>query len=226
MILWGCGFSMLVGVSVGGGGGGDMGNDGFSICLSLSLSLLSQVSYTCEAEVQKIKRVLAWVDYISTHLHERHPTVSTGLTTEVELLANMGLNERLLQRLANNYFSPPDSARVQANKTYFHANEGVSKLVRLLGILTDPAWADEVLHMKLLEAPLLDALRGFATGDEGYTQVLVDNDVPGFIVMMMTRMRLVPYRPVEDLMGSPGVKENNDVLVLDMMSSVLEIMWT
>ena len=186
----------------------------------------AQVSYTCEAEVQKVKRVLTWLDYLTAYLHNHHPLVSTDLTTEAELLATVGLNERLLQRMANNYFSPPDNPRVKANKCYFLANNGVAKLVNLLSIITDPPWAEETLHMKLLEAPILDVLRAFATGDDDYIKELINHDVPGFVVMMMTRVRLVPFRPVEDLMGSPGVKAHNDIIVLDWMSSVLEIMWT
>ena len=185
-----------------------------------------QVSYTCEAEVQKVKRVLTWVDYMFSFLHLHHPLVSTELSQEAELLANIGLNENLFQRLASNYFSPPDNPRVKANKAYFLANEGVTKLVMLLSVITETPWGQSVLHTKLMEAPLLDALRSFATGNEEYVKELVNNDVPGYVVFMMTRIRLIPFRPVEDMMGSPGVKKHNDIILLDMISSVLEIMWT
>jgi hypothetical protein len=185
-----------------------------------------EVSYTCEAEVQKVKRVLAWVDYLLTYLHQQHPLLSTELSQEAELIATMGLNERLFQRMATNYFSPPESARVQANKAYFLAKDGVRKLVNLLNVVTDCPWSQEVLHLKLLEAPILDALRAFATGNEAYVKELVRHDVPGFVVMMLTRVRLVPFRPVEDLMGTAGVKAHNDILVLDMIGAIIEIMWT
>ena len=163
---------------------------------------------------------------MTTYLHFQHPLVSTELSQEAELLANVGLNERLFQRLAGNYFSPPDNPRVKANKEFFLANDGVAKLVKLLGIITETPWGQSVLHTKLMEAPLLDALRSFATGNERYVEELVKHDVPGFVVLMMTRVRLIPFRPVEDMMGSPGVKKHNDIIVLDMISAVLEIMWT
>jgi hypothetical protein len=185
-----------------------------------------EVSYSCEAEVQKVKRVLTWVDYMTAYLHNRHPLLSTELSTEAEMLAMVGLNERLLQRMAINYFSPPDNPRVKANKVYFLSNDGVAKLANLLYIVTDQPWSEQVLHMKLLESPILNALRCFATGNEDYIKELINHDVPGFVVMMLTRIRLVPFCPVEDLMGTPGVKAHNDLLVLDMMGSVLEIMWT
>jgi hypothetical protein len=184
------------------------------------------VSYTCEAEVQKVKRVLTWVDYMCTFLHLHHPLVSTELSQEAELLANVGLNERLFQRLAGNYFTPPDNPRVIANKAYFLYNDGVAKLVKLLSIITETPWGQSFLHMKLIEAPLLDALRSFATGNEEYVKELVKHDVPGYVVLMMSRVRLIPFRPVEDMMGSPGVKKHNDIIILDMIRSVLEIMWT
>ena len=184
------------------------------------------MSYTCEAEIQKIKRVLTWVDYMAAYLHNVHPVTSTELSTEAEMLATIGLNERLFQRMAINYFLPPDNPRVEANKVYFLSNDGISKLMNLLHIITDPPWCEEVLHLKLLESPILDALRSFATGSEVYIEELVKNEVPGFVVMMMTRFRLVPFRPVEDLMGTPGIKAHNDVVLLDVISSILEIMWT
>ena len=163
---------------------------------------------------------------MTAYLHNRHPLLSTELSTEAEMLAMVGLNERLLQRMAINYFSPPDNPRVKANKVYFLSNDGVAKLANLLYIVTDQPWSEQVLHMKLLESPILNALRCFATGNEDYIKELINHDVPGFVVMMLTRIRLVPFCPVEDLMGTPGVKAHNDLLVLDMMGSVLEIMWT
>ena len=176
--------------------------------------------------MQKVKRVLTWVDYMCTFLHLHHPLVSTELSQEAELLANVGLNERLFQRLAGNYFTPPDNPRVKANKAYFLYNDGVAKLVKLLSIITETPWGQSFLHMKLIEAPLLDALRSFATGNEEYVKELVKHDVPGYVVLMMSRVRLIPFRPVEDMMGSPGVKKHNDIIILDMIRSVLEIMWT
>ena len=163
---------------------------------------------------------------MTAYLHHHHPLASTELSTEAEILATIGLNERLFQRMAINYFSPAGNPRVKANKCYFLSKDGVAKLMNLLNIITDPPWNEEVLHMKLFEAPILDALRSFATGNEAYIEELIKHDVPGFVVMMMTRIRLIPFRPVEDLMGTPGVKAHNDIMVLDMISSVLEIMWT
>lgn len=185
-----------------------------------------QVSYSSEAEVQKVKRVLTWVDYMTAYLHNQHPLVSTEFSTEAEMLATIGLNERLFERMAINYFSPPNNPRVKANKCYFLSKDGVAKLVNLLFIITDQLWGEEVLHLKLFESRILDALRCFATGDEDYVKELIKHDVPGFVVMMLTRVRLIVFRPVEDLMGSPGVKAHNDLLVLDVASSILEIMWT
>ena len=187
---------------------------------------LPKVSYTCEAEVQKVKRVLAWVDLMNTYLILHHPLTSTELSDEADLLATLGLNERLLQRLSGNYFSPPDSPRAKANKAYFLANDGVTKLVKLLSVITEVPWNQEVVQHKLLEAPLLDALRSFATGEEEYVEELVKHDVPGYVVFMMARVRLIPFQPVEDMTGSQGAKKHNDLLVLDMISSILEIMWT
>ena len=188
--------------------------------------LFHQVSYSCEAEIQKVKRVLTWVDYLTAYLHNQHPLVSTELSTEAELLIMVGLNERLFERMANNYFSPPDNPRVKANKCYFSSNDGVEKLVNLLYIISDQPWGEQCIHLKLLESRLLDALRCFGNGDEKYVEELIKHDVPGFVVMMMTRFRLVVFRPVEDLMGSPGVKAHNDLLLLEVISSILEIMWT
>ena len=193
--------------------------------MSLLLSAY-QVSYNCEAEVQKVQRILKWVDYTTAYLHNQHPLVSTELSIEAEMLATIGLNERLCERMAVNYFSPPENPRVKANKIYFLSKNGVSRLANLLYIVTDQPWGEQVLHLKLLESKLLDALRCFANGSENYQKELIQHDVVGYAVMMLSQIKLVPHQPAEDLMGSPGVKAHNNFLVLDMVSSVLEMMWT
>lgn len=165
------------------------------------------------------------MDYMITYLEDRHPIVSTEIGLEADMLATIGLNERMCERLALNYFSPVGSPRVEANKRYFLSKKGVSKLVKLLSIITDQPWGEQFLRLKLLESRMLDALRCFGAQNEEYQKELIKQEVIGYTLLMLTRVKLQPLKPVEDLMGSYGVKEHIDFLVLEMLNSVLDMLW-
>ena len=158
------------------------------------------------------------------HLENIHPLVSTEIPLDAEMLATMGLNEKLCERLTVNHFTPSHSPRVKANKLYFMSKDGVQKLTRLLSILLEQPWGEQVLHLKLLESKILDVLCCFSHGGEDYQEQLIKHDVLGYTLAMLLRVKLVPQQKVEDVQGSLGVQHYNDYLVLDMVGSVLEMM--
>ena len=193
--------------------------------LILLLLSLSQVSYECEAEVQKVGRIIEWINYMTSYLENMHPIVSTEIGIEADMLTTIGLNERMCERLALNYFSPSGAPRVEANKRYFLSKKGPAKLCNLLYIIISQPWGQQFLRLKLLESKILDAMRCFGQGNVELQKVLVDEGVVGYALMMLHRVRLVAGQPVEDRMGSWGAREHNNFLVVEMLGSVIEILW-
>ena len=84
-----------------------------------------QLNYLSEGEIEETKIALCWFTFISTFAKNRHPSIFTGVTSEIQLVVGMGLKEDLIQKFVQKQLLPWKSDVTYANRMFFMQQDGI-----------------------------------------------------------------------------------------------------
>ena len=68
---------------------------------------------------------LYWFTFLSTFAKHRHPSIFTGLTSEVDLVVGMGLREDIITNFVRDHLFPWNSDVTYANRMFFMQQDGI-----------------------------------------------------------------------------------------------------
>ena len=84
-----------------------------------------QLNYLSEGEIEETRIALFWFTFVHAFNKRRHPSIFTGITSEVDLVVGMGLKEDLITNFVTNHLLPWNSDVTYANRMFFMQQDGI-----------------------------------------------------------------------------------------------------
>ena len=117
-----------------------------------------RISYYADGNCTEILKVIGWCKMLLAALRVENPSISEGISFELEKLLMTGKEEKLLNSLAYEYFFPWLDARKYVNKLHFTHNGGIEVIMSIYSLLFRHPWPNCRLKLKYLERDILRVL--------------------------------------------------------------------
>lgn len=116
------------------------------------------VCYLAEGDCQEVLGIIGWMGVVLAVLRTENPTVSRGMSEQLNDLVTNAIEQEYIESLAFDYFFPWLDDKKYANKLHFINNGGLDIMMELYSLLQRETWGKCLLKMKYLEYGLLRVL--------------------------------------------------------------------
>ena len=116
------------------------------------------ISYYADGNCAEILKVIGWFKMVLVALRNENPSISHGISFELERLLTMGIAEKHMENLAFEYFHPWLDSRVYVNKLHFIHNGGIEVIMGIYSLLFRHPWPNCHLKLKYMEYCILSVL--------------------------------------------------------------------
>ena len=116
------------------------------------------VQYLSEGDCKGIVQITSWMGLLLATLKQESPSITQGISENLNDLVTHGIEFELIENLAFDYFFPWLDAKKYANKLHFVSNGGLEIMMELYSLLQRESWGRCLLKMKYLEYGILRVL--------------------------------------------------------------------
>ena len=116
------------------------------------------VQYLSEGDCKGIVQITSWMGLLLATLKQESPSITQGISENLNVLVTHGIEFELIESLAFDYFFPWLDAKKYANKLHFISNGGLEIMMELYSLLQRESWGRCLLKMKYLEYGILRVL--------------------------------------------------------------------
>ena len=166
-------------------------------CVRIRSGDTFRVSYYADGNCAEILKVIGWFKVLLAALRVENPSISEGISFELERLLAMGLEEKHMDNLAFEYFDPWLDARTYVNKLHFVHNDGVEVIMSIYSLLFRHPWPNCRLKLKYLERDILTVL-GNLSETFALRRLITKHNGLQLCMKSLLRKKLEEGQPIKD----------------------------
>ena len=156
-----------------------------------------RVFYYADGNCAEILKVIGWFKVLLAALRVENPSISEGISFELERLLAMGIEEKHMDNLAFEYFHPWLDARTYVNKLHFIHNGGIEVIMSIYSLLFRHPWPNCCLKLKYMEYGILKVLCNLS---ETFTlrRLITKHNGLQLCMKSLLRKKLEEGQPIKD----------------------------
>eukprot|EP00731_Ephydatia_muelleri_P018503 Em0011g543a len=181
------------------------------------------VNYKSEADCESVKVALDWMQLLTCLLQGEVPSVTNPMSFDLNEVIRAGIDDRLMEDLAFQKFSPWTCPVKQTNKMYFVDLGGLDVLMELYSMVQREAWCTSIIEMKFLEASCMCILSNLASSND-LRRLIISKDGVARSIRSFLHVPLKKGFEVVDDSGCPGRPDHNNIILVDVVQSALAIL--
>ena len=178
------------------------------------------VSYYADGNCKEVVEVISWFGTLLAALKVENPSISGGISNDLEELLSVGIEAEFVEDLAFEYFFPWLDGKKYANKLHFVHNGGVEIVMAVYTLLLRHPWSNCRLKLKYIEYGILRVLWNLSE-TFALRRLIIKHDGLQMCMKSLLRKKLEEGQPIEDR-ESPGHQVlNRDWILIENIGAAL-----
>ena len=179
-----------------------------------------RISYYADGNCAEILKVIGWFKMVLVALRIKNPSISEGISFELEELLTMGIEEEFVENLAFEYFFPWLDARKYVNKLHFIHNGGIEVIMSIYSLLFRHSWPNCRIKLKYMEYGILRVLWNLSE-TFALRRLITKHNGLQLCMKSLLRKKLEEGEPIEDR-ETPGRQVmNQDWILIENIGAAL-----
>ena len=166
-------------------------------CIRIRSGDTFHVSYYADGNCKEILEVISWFATLLAALKIENPSISGGISSDLEELLSVGMEAEFVEDLADEYFFPWLDGKKYANKLHFVHNSGAEIMMEVYSLLLRQPWSNCHLRLKYIEYGILRVLWNLSE-TFALRRLIIKHNGLQMCMKSLLRKRLEEGQPIKD----------------------------